>query len=81
MSRKYEKNLISLRKSKYDLLRGDNVLTTPKVNATKKGLKSWRYFAPKQCNNLDNSARPQAGTTDFVRTICSETFEHSIWGS
>ena len=68
MSRKHEKNL----------LRGDNVLTIPKVNTTKKGLKSWRYFATKQCNNLDNSVRSQAGTTDFVRTTRNETFEHSI---
>ena len=30
------KKLISLRKSKYDL-RGDNVLSIPKVNTTKKG--------------------------------------------
>ena len=71
------KKLISLRKSKYDL-RGDNVLSIPKVNTTKKGLKSWRYFAPRQWNNLDNSIRSQAGTTDFVRTIRNETFEHSI---
>ena len=71
------KKLISLRKSKYDL-RGDNVLSIPKVNTTKKGLKSWRYFAPRQWNNLDNSIRSQVGTTDFVRTIRNETFEHSI---
>ena len=71
------KKLISLRKSKYDL-RSDNVLSIPKVNTTKKGLKSWRYFAPRQWNHLDNSIRSQAGTTDFVRTIRNETFEHSI---
>ena len=71
------KKLIPLHKSKYDL-RGDNVLLIPKVNTTKKGLKSWRYFAPWQWNNLDNSIRSQAGTTDFVRTIRNETFEHSI---
>ena len=70
------KKLISLCKSKYDL-RGD-VLSIPKVNTTKKGLKSWRYFAPRQWNNLDNSIRSQAGTTDFVGIICNETFEHSI---
>ena len=71
------KKLISLRKSKYDL-RGDNVLLIPKVNTTKKDLKSWRYFAPRQWNNLDNSIRSQAGTTDFVRTIRNETFGNSI---
>ena len=71
------KKLISLRKSKYDL-RDDNVLLIPKVNTTKKSLKSWRYFAPRQWNNLGNSIRSQAGTTDFVRTIRNETFEHSI---
>ena len=71
------KNLISLRKSKYGL-RGDKVLSTPKVNTTRKGLKSMRYFAPRQWNNLDNSIRSQAGTTDVVRTIRNETFEHSI---
>ena len=35
------KKLISLCKSKYDL-RGDNVLSIPKVNTTKRGLKSLR---------------------------------------
>ena len=64
----------SLCKSKYNL-RGDNVLSIPKVNTTKKGLKCWKYFAPRQWNNLDNCIRSQAETTDFVRTTCNETFD------
>ena len=50
------KNLITLRSSKYNL-RHDHILSLPKVNTTKYGLKSWRYFASKKWNELANDIR------------------------
>ena len=38
------RDLITLRSSKYNL-RHDYILSLPKVNTNKYGLKSWRYFA------------------------------------
>ena len=50
------KNLITLRSSKYNLPH-DHILLLPKVNTTKYGLKSWRYFAAKKWNELANDIR------------------------
>ena len=41
------RDLIALRSSKYKL-RHDYILSLPKVNTTKYGLKSWRYFVVKK---------------------------------
>ena len=41
------KELVKMRNNKYDL-RGNNTLSLPKVNTTKHGLNSFRYFAAKQ---------------------------------
>ena len=43
------------------ILRGENMLALPKVNTTKYGLKSWRYFATKIWNDLPNEIRAMAG--------------------
>ena len=44
-------DLITLRSSKYNL-QHDYILSLPKVNTTKYGLKSWRYFTAKKWNEL-----------------------------
>ena len=45
-------NLIDLRSVKYNLRRQEYVLSLPKVNTTKYGLKSWKYFAAKKLMNF-----------------------------
>ena len=55
------RDLITLGSSKYNL-RHDYILSLPKVNTTKYGLKSWRYFAAKKWNELANDIRDKAGT-------------------
>ena len=67
------KNLVSLRSCSYNL-RGDNMLALPKVNTTKYGLKSWRYFATKIWNDLPNEIRATAGKNEFVRRIRTVNF-------
>ena len=67
------KNLVSLRSCSYNL-RGDNMLALPKVNTTKYGLKSWRYFATKIWNDLQNEIRATAGKNEFVRRIRTVNF-------
>ena len=39
-------------------------LSLPKVNTTKYGLKSWRYFAAKKWNELSNDIRIKVGTNE-----------------
>ena len=46
------RNLINLRSFKYNLRCQEYVLSLPKVNTTKYGLKSWRYFVAKKWNEL-----------------------------
>ena len=58
-------NLVSSRSCSYNL-RGENMLALPKVNTTKYGLKSWRYFATKIWNDLPNEIRATAGKNEFV---------------
>jgi hypothetical protein len=61
--------LLKIRKSKYNL-RGKNMLSLPKVNSTKQGLKSFRYFASKHWNALPEATRVSASSTkDFVNNI------------
>ena len=65
------KNVIKLRNIKYNL-RGCNMLAIPKVNSTKYGLKSFRYYAAKQWNALPEQIREIAGSKQFdhaVKTI------------
>ena len=54
-------DLITLRSSNYNL-RGKYILSLPKVNTTKFGLKSQKYFAAKKWNELSNDIREKIGT-------------------
>ena len=62
------RDLITLGSSKYNL-RHDYILSLPKVNTTKYGLKSWRYFAAKKWNELANDIRVKAGTSEVKNKI------------
>ena len=53
---------------KYDL-RGNNMLSLPKVNTTKHGLNSFRYFAAKQWNSVPNELRFKAGGLEFNKQV------------
>lgn len=68
------KNLINLRSFKYNLRRQD-VLSLPKVNTIKYGLKSWRYYAAKKWNELSNDIKIKAGTKEIVNIIRSLNFD------
>jgi len=61
-------NLIKTRDHKYNL-RGKNILSLPKVNSTKHGLNSFKYYAAKQWNMLPEEVRDKAGTKDFFKLI------------
>ena len=63
------KNLINVRSFKYNLRRREYVLSLPKVNTTKYGLKSWRYFAAKKWNELSNDIRIKEDTSEIVFRI------------
>ena len=65
--------LINVRTSNYNL-RGVNVLSLPKVNSTKYGLKCFSYYAVKQWNTLPDNNRTLAGNKGFVSKIRSLTF-------
>ena len=66
--------LINVRTSNYNL-RGVNLLSLPKVNSTKYGLKCFSYYSAKQWNTLPDDIRTLAGTVkDFVSKIRSLTF-------
>ena len=62
------RDLITLASSKYNL-RHDYILSLPKVNTTKYGLKSWRYFAAKKWNELANDIRVKAGTNEVKNKL------------
>ena len=62
------RDLITLRSSRYNL-RHDYVLSLPKVNTTKYGLKYWRYFAANKWNELANDIRIQAGANEVKNKI------------
>ena len=62
------RDLITLRSSKYNL-RHDYILSLPKVNTTKQGLKSWRYFAAKKWNELANGIRIKADSNAVKNKI------------
>ena len=53
-----------MRNNKYDL-RGNNILSLPKVNTKKHGLNSFKYFAVKQWNNIPNELCLKSGGSEF----------------
>ena len=61
-------NLINARKSKYHL-RGTNMLSLPKVNSTKHGLRSFRNFASKNWNAMPDAVRAMVGTKEFINKV------------
>ena len=65
--------LINIRRSSYNL-RGVNVLSLPKVNSTKYGLKRFSYYAAKHWNALPESIRSLAGSKDFICKVRGLTF-------
>ena len=62
------KELVKMRNNKYDL-RGNNTLSLPKVNTTKHGLNSFRYFAAKQWNSIPNELHLKAGGLEFNKQV------------
>jgi len=58
------KGIVKMRNNKYNL-RGNNRLPLPKVNTTKHGLNSFRYFAAKQWNSIPN----EAGGLEFNKQV------------
>ncbi|XP_020609845.1 uncharacterized protein LOC110048399 [Orbicella faveolata] len=68
------RKLINLRPFKYNLRHQEYVLSLPKVNTTKYGLKSWRYFAAQKWNELSNDIRIKVGTNEIVNRIRSLNF-------
>ena len=67
------KELVKIRNNKYDL-RGNNMLSPPKVNGTKHGLNSFKYFAIKQWNGIPNELRLKAGGREFNKQVRNITF-------
>ena len=57
-----------MRNNKYDL-RGNNTLSLPKVNITKHGLNSFKYFAVKQSKSIPNELRLKAGSVEFNKQV------------
>ena len=49
--------------------RGNNMLPLPKVNTTKHGLNSFRYFAAKQWHSISNELRLKAGGPEFNKQV------------
>ena len=61
-------NLISNRKTGYNS-RGTIILSLPKVNTTRHGLTSFKYFAAKKWKVLSDNIRSKAGTKEFLACI------------
>ena len=61
-------DLVELRESNYNL-RGDKILTLPKVNTTKYGLKSLRYEGANLWNKLPNEYRKADSYKLFKKQI------------
>ena len=70
------KELVKMKNNKYDL-RGNNTLSLPKVNTTKYGLNSFRYFAAKQWNSIPNELRLRAGGLEFNKQVRNIKFQLS----
>ena len=61
--------LINIRRSNYNL-RGVSVLTLPKANSTKYGLKRFSYYTAKHWNALPKNIRIfLAGTKDLISKV------------
>ena len=63
-----------MRNNKYDL-RGNNTLSLPKVNTTKYGLNSFKYFVVKQWNSIPNELRLKAGSLEFNKQVRNIEFQ------
>ena len=61
-------NLIKTRDHKYNL-RGNKVLSLPKVNSTKHGLNSFKYYAVKQWNMFPDVVRDKTSTKEFIKLV------------
>ena len=64
--------LISLRETTY-AFRGKDILKVPKVNTTRFALSSWRYQAPKICNNLPDVVRASSDFKTFKKLLENES--------
>lgn len=60
--------IVCVRKTNNNL-RSTNMLYLPRVGSTKRGLRSFRFFAAKTWNTLPETIRAVAGTNDFLRKI------------
>ena len=59
---------IQLGNSAYNL-RGKDMLKLPKVNTTKYGIKSWKYYGPKLWNNLSDEIKSSTSYAAFKRML------------
>jgi len=64
------KELVKMRNNEYDL-RGNNMLSLPKVNITRHRLhvNSFRYFATKLWNSIPNELHLKAGVLEFNKQV------------
>ena len=60
---------VLIHKDLHDLRGNNNTLSLPKVNTTKYGLNSFRYFAAKQWNSIPNELRLRAGGLEFNKQV------------
>ena len=65
--------LIQRRTATYNL-RGKDILTLPRINSTRQGLKSWRYLAPKIWNALPDITRHEVGLNNFKKHLMKIEF-------
>ena len=68
------RDLIQCRISTYNL-RGKDILKIPKVNTTKYGLKSWRYYGPKLWNRLPDSVKSLTTYAAFRKALVNIELE------
>ena len=59
-------------------LRGKDILTLPKINSTRQGLKSWRYLAPKIWNALPDIIRHEVELNSFKKHLMKIDFNHLL---
>ena len=64
-----------MRNIKFDL-RGNNTISLPKVNTTKHGLNSFRYFAAKQWHSIPNELHLKAGGLEFNKQVRTLNFNY-----
>ena len=68
------RTLLTLRNNSHNL-RGELILVQPRVNTTKHGLNTFRYFGPKIWNSLNNDLRTSRTLKEFVTRIRKITFD------